>query len=130
MEKKDTICWRCDKACGKCSWSKSFVPVENWIAKPTKVKIEMGKYLQSYIVYECPEFRNDGCKNWQVVKAKDVISLLGFYPKQLYRTRYKDLKQIALDKGFELDFKFSNDQGVTYLVNFENIGERDGTRTS
>ena len=62
--KHDTLCWGCEKAGGKCSWSKNFTPVEGWKAVPTKVfqytSGEKGKqyryYTDSYDVYECPEF--------------------------------------------------------------------------
>lgn len=56
----ETLCWRCQKAGGKCSWSSRFKPVEGWEAKPTKVKVnKSSKYaneLDSFDVYECPEF--------------------------------------------------------------------------
>lgn len=51
-----TICWICKNACGSCSWSKSFTPVENWVAKPTKLKIGDGRYVDSYIVKKCPRY--------------------------------------------------------------------------
>ena len=54
-DKHMTLCWDCEKAFGRCSWSKDFVPVENWNAEPTKVW--NGKdYVESFDVYECPEF--------------------------------------------------------------------------
>ena len=28
----ETICWGCSKACGHCSWSKEFKPVDGWDA--------------------------------------------------------------------------------------------------
>ena len=46
-QEHDTLCWGCEKACGGCSWSKKFVPVEGWKAIPTE---------KSFDVYECPEF--------------------------------------------------------------------------
>ena len=55
----DTLCWECEKACGRCSWSKNFTPVEGWKAVPTKVYIggeSKNKYIDSFDVYECPEF--------------------------------------------------------------------------
>ena len=56
-KKHDTLCWQCEKAGGKCSWSKDFTPVEGWKAVPTKVKAAERKgYIDSFDVYECPEF--------------------------------------------------------------------------
>ena len=57
--KHDTLCWDCDKAGGRCSWSHSFTPVEGWKAVPTKVYIggeKKDKWIDSFDVYECPEF--------------------------------------------------------------------------
>lgn len=58
-KKHKTLCWECDKACGRCSWSKNFTPVEGWVAKPTKVradKLSKHQYVESFDVYACPEF--------------------------------------------------------------------------
>lgn len=59
-----TLCWGCEKAGGKCSWSKKFEPVEGWVAIPTKVLVGRGSkatgrkriYIDSYDVYSCPEY--------------------------------------------------------------------------
>lgn len=53
---KDTLCWNCKNTCGGCSWTKDFVPVENWKAIPTRLKI-MDKYDSSFVVLECPKFQ-------------------------------------------------------------------------
>lgn len=58
LPKKDTLCWDCQNACGKCSWSKDLTPVDGWNAKPTKIKSH-GAYDDSYLVIECPEFIRD-----------------------------------------------------------------------
>lgn len=56
--KQPTLCWECDKACGRCSWSKDFTPVEGWKAIPTKIRKRDNNYgyMDSFIVLECPEF--------------------------------------------------------------------------
>ena len=63
-----TLCWECENACGKCSWSRDFTPVEGWSAKPTKILSnttmlnEEGKivcvptFVDSFDVYDCPQF--------------------------------------------------------------------------
>lgn len=57
MKQKETICWQCDKACGKCAWSKKNPqPISGWKAKPTMVRITNNRYIQSYIVTSCPLF--------------------------------------------------------------------------
>lgn len=57
--KPQTLCWRCAKACGKCSWSdRSFTPVEGWVAEPTKLHGD-GGVIDSFRVIECPLFEDD-----------------------------------------------------------------------
>lgn len=53
-----TICWDCQKASGRCSWSRKLEPVEGWDAKPTIIKYA-GSREPSYIVRSCPEFVAD-----------------------------------------------------------------------
>lgn len=63
----DTLCWKCQNACGNCAWSrwKHNQPVEGWLAMPIKIKLGGGdakrakEYIDSYIVLECPEFLED-----------------------------------------------------------------------
>lgn len=71
MGYKPTLCWSCKNACGGCSWSKSFAPVEGWTARPTKVvkwgrwKTKSGKSVrrayeeQSYHVEACPLYQRE-----------------------------------------------------------------------
>lgn len=62
--KHSTLCWECEKACGKCSWSRNFKPVKGWDAKPTQIfqyttgvgRKRYSYYTDSFDVYECPEF--------------------------------------------------------------------------
>ena len=64
VKKHYQLCWRCEKACGGCSWSRDFTPVPGWKAKPTKIisytANENGGrkkyYMDSYEIHECPEF--------------------------------------------------------------------------
>ena len=53
-----TLCWDCGRATGECSWSARLVPVEGWVAKPTKKTTYSGEE-SSYIVQECPQFVRD-----------------------------------------------------------------------
>ena len=56
----ETLCWSCKNACGDCSWSKNFTPVEGWKAKKTKLRLTRGPSEPqndfSYIIYGCPEY--------------------------------------------------------------------------
>lgn len=56
LNEKKTICWSCKKACGSCSWSSKFKPVEGWTAIPTFIKMQYGGKDASYIVLKCPEY--------------------------------------------------------------------------
>jgi len=52
-------CWKCKKACGGCSWSKDFTPVNGWVETPT-VKHNNEIEYRSYEIHSCPEFEDDG----------------------------------------------------------------------
>lgn len=54
-----TLCWKCKKATGFCSWSDNFTPVDGWTAIPTLIKNAHSNYMKSYKVIECPEFERD-----------------------------------------------------------------------
>lgn len=61
--RESSICWECDNACGGCSWSRSFTPVEGWTAVispkadcPSKEAI---RRIPWYLVRTCPEFVQD-----------------------------------------------------------------------
>lgn len=64
VSKHSTLCWDCEKACGKCSWSREFKPIKGWRAIPTQIyqytTLKRGKHYRystdSFDVYECPEF--------------------------------------------------------------------------
>ena len=60
-ERSQTLCWRCNKACGYCSWSehKNHTPVPGWTAIQTNLRMNGGVYAESYIVIACPEFEED-----------------------------------------------------------------------
>lgn len=59
--KKQTLCWRCQNACGDCSWSDgSFTPVKGWKARRTIIRTnETGEVIFSYLVLDCPMFNDD-----------------------------------------------------------------------
>lgn len=57
----DTLCWACENACGRCSWSqKKSKPVPGWEAMPTQINVGRGAGLESYTVLRCPQFEWDG----------------------------------------------------------------------
>lgn len=54
-ESNNQLCWDCKNACGGCSWSSCFKPVDGWDAKESLVKDSSGDFY-SYTVKQCPEF--------------------------------------------------------------------------
>lgn len=63
-ESRGTLCWRCKKAVGRCSWTEldrskkvRFEPVPGWVA--VKSLGIPGRKSESYLVLSCPEFDPD-----------------------------------------------------------------------
>lgn len=54
-QEEDQICWDCQRACGGCSWSRSYTPVAGWAAELSVVIDKDGDFY-SYNIKSCPEF--------------------------------------------------------------------------
>ena len=54
--RRESLCFLCGNACGGCSWSRDFTPVEGWDAEPT---IGKSHHTKSWFVKACPEYTND-----------------------------------------------------------------------
>lgn len=54
----ETLCWKCQNACGGCSWADCRIPVKGWNAKFRPI-LYAGKLVDSYFVYSCPKFKPD-----------------------------------------------------------------------
>ena len=56
-------CWYCKNYINGCSWSRSFIPVEGWTAKPVKRVYGFAngetKVINTYKIIKCPEFVSD-----------------------------------------------------------------------
>ena len=52
---KQQPCWTCKNACGGCSWSREFKPVEGWEAVPRSIKSN-GIHAETYKIINCPEY--------------------------------------------------------------------------
>lgn len=70
MQDKPTLCWRCANACGGCSWSADFTPVDGWDAVSTKIWASGGT-IDSYRVKKCPKFDED-IRKYKAVDAGTV----------------------------------------------------------
>ena len=57
----DTLCWRCDRACGlrQCRWALQGIPVPGWYAEETRIRTPDNRYIGSYRVIACPEYIPD-----------------------------------------------------------------------
>lgn len=79
--KKETLCWTCQNACGKCSWSRKFKKVKGWIAEKTIIKGEPNSLISeipSYRVIKCPKYLQDKHSNFSTnfVKNSEVARWL------------------------------------------------------
>ena len=95
MEEEKTLCWQCQKACGKCSWSNgTFTPVENWEAIPTEIKNKVKGNISSFLVKSCPEFVSDTLPKMTNI---ELAKIMGITIRTLYRkysiNQIKKLKQ-------------------------------------
>jgi len=53
-----TLCWDCEKAIGKCPWSRELQPVEGWNAIHT-ITNNGHVTTEGYLVLDCPLFKRD-----------------------------------------------------------------------
>lgn len=64
VESPAQLCWNCANACGGCSWSARFEPVEGWTATPKIIRRNAHGPIQvdTYCITKCPEFKPDSGK--------------------------------------------------------------------
>ena len=59
INNSNILCFNCQKACGKCSWSSRFEPVPGWTAKKRMLKVGHGRegkrFVETYHITACPE---------------------------------------------------------------------------
>ena len=97
MEKEKTLCWQCQKACGRCSWSNgTFTPVQGWEAKPTTIKNRVKGDISSFLVKSCPEFVLD---KWEMTYTQ-LAKIMGISKRTLYRC-YSISQIEALKKKYQ-----------------------------
>lgn len=63
---KDTICWNCANYC-KCSWHKTFTPVDGWTAEKV-IKNGVG---ETYCVKSCPMFKKSEKRNSRPITEEE-----------------------------------------------------------
>jgi len=63
VPQKKHICWKCENSVPNptkgtgCSWSRDYIPVENWDAKYDPHKRQDGTIVEKYTVEHCPQFK-------------------------------------------------------------------------
>ena len=61
------LCWSCQNATGKCSWSAGFIPVDGWIALPRIVRnydniTRKYEETHTYRIKFCPQYMKDASR--------------------------------------------------------------------
>lgn len=99
----ETKCWSCKNACGNCSWSKEFKPVDGWIATKTFL---INENEDSFIVHKCPEYIFDK----MILTVEQISKLLNISTRHYYRlsedTILKRLIALKYDVILTYDNKF------------------------
>lgn len=58
-KRSEQLCWSCQNAVGRCSWSKNFTPVKGWTAYIDKRRGNSGEETETWSISACPEFIAD-----------------------------------------------------------------------
>lgn len=98
---KDSLCWKCKNALKGCSWSKDFIPVPGWKARPTVIyypksvnnKIVRG-IDKSYHVESCPQYEYDGRTK---PTAKELAKAQGVSVRTILR-KLANIRKIKKEK--------------------------------
>lgn len=113
MKREESLCWKCKNTCGGCSWTKGFVPVQGWTAKPTTLKY-MDRLDSSFMVIDCPKFEAMPFSHREkTLKEIDFIY------------RFKRFgKLLSLEEQFITSKKLFSDDTITEIANIVNVSER------
>ena len=88
---EESLCWKCQKSCSGCSWSKSFKPVEGWTAERRMIKNSPYESFESYFVRECPEF-----KQKHFIKVKGNVDMDFYYNFKKFKNSLTEIEQQIL----------------------------------
>jgi len=96
----ETLCWYCQNACGNCSWSKYFQPVNGWLAKPRIIYYSSeDKKIDSFLVIKCPLFISDS--KYSRITTQELSKKLGFSTRTLFRKSDKDLIKMCKKNNYK-----------------------------
>ena len=112
---KPTICWNCANACGGCCWSKSFKPVDGWTATPTKVYQVKDSYIDSYVVYKCPQFKKQRSCVVSEMSVYEIAELIGCSVRNLYRMTNTEIVEDCKAHGVKVE-PYQKDRYRKFLV--------------
>jgi len=97
MDKKETLCWDCQRAVCGCSWAKKLKPVEGWVAEENE---------RGFRVVECPLFIED----FKAVRLPEIAEILNIPREVLSKkigcgsSKFDRLKLILKHFGYEVKF--------------------------
>lgn len=75
----DTLCERCQNACGRCEWSDKLQPIGGWVAIKTNIKRHHKRsetLFESYRVLRCPLFRADDERHTKTILYDRTMLLI------------------------------------------------------
>lgn len=73
FKKSDSLCWNCKRNCSGCSWSKSYIPVNGWVAEKKTYSVTSNKrypptVYDSYTVKKCALYEQDNECNIRIME--------------------------------------------------------------
>lgn len=95
--KQEQLCAKCANACGGCRWSDDLLPVEGWDAEPTKVYIDSGTPMDSFLVKSCPMFKPDGPRHVKSLTDDAFFRLIYAMLFELVREYAHSYKTFMID---------------------------------
>lgn len=110
-KRANTICWKCAKACGGCAWSDRAEPIEGWTAEQGVIKIEPGRYVETYEVVACPQFVYEPAHEF---KALDPDGIKALAVAVLTRT-IRDRKELKKQAEWDEEKRSSIEHQIKYL---------------
>lgn len=90
----NSICENCQNAVGGCSWSKSFEPVDGWVALELDADVQVSSDpVKTYKIYFCPEFVLDAENDPMGMERQHNVLA------ELLYTIYRDLGRFNTEKN-------------------------------
>lgn len=110
------LCWECDRATGGCSWSRRFIPVKGWTAKPTIIRDDSETYgtvIKSYHITKCPLFKADKKRR---ITCAELGKALGVSSKTVHCWDEQTLIDKAEQKGLHITIERVKENRAFYIT--------------